>query len=840
MSLFKAREWWRTNCGHDEEFDQGCLAIANLDNDPNGDAKVACGSLNGCLRIFYPRDRDFRVEDLLLEQTFEEPILQIEAGNLTSNGGTSMVILHPKKLVVYTLQAVGNQQNQASYYQLHKNYEHKLERTCANMVIGPFGNHNNADYICTQSMDGQLTVFEHESVAFSRFLHHFTLPGPLCYVAKIDSFVTCNSSFEIECYKYQVLASSTEEKTEAGGAGLTQQKKVQVDWSFVLGEAALDIRVGRYSRTSTNVQIDILVLGEHVLFALSEIGACRMQIRLDFVPTCLSLYQNMEEDTGGAIHNAVIGSSTGALLVYKDAQLVWAAKADMVPVTMQVSAFGPLRGLMCCIDEQGLLCITYMGTDPPLNVVGGFEGKELNYEEMDEEHRRLLGIIREATSENKAEPSDKVVLRAQVPSQLDSRPESGPGEDYAHEGARDKRRSVTLRVFVTYSGAGSVDDMQLSIHVPPPLAASNTLFTIPSLRGSARTPVIVAVTLYAGSACLPPSNLVRITGSYTTSTGEPRSCRTELMLPLALFCQVVPPVKNAGYKITLDTTRMPPQLTTLFEDLVSTSALANDANQRSAANNVLSFMYYSGHDVTILVSKNAGRYRLQSGSFEALWLVADELCRRLKVYFGNTSSGKEEPFAISFQETLPLQDFFVLIDKHFEARNSYVKKGERLAERAHQFRSIQKRLLVRFKDRNPAPLQHLDVLLEGTFQQLNQLGEEIQASQAELKAAADMLSCGCQLILLLMRYRFALDEESFELLQSYLTTDVNDGADQGWEECVEAAMTHLLRTTLSKSTKDAVNVSTQLVPLTDTTKLKKQISVVCERLARGATLSKEK
>lgn len=99
----------------------------------------------------------------------------------------------------------------------------------------------------------------------------------------------------------------------------------------------------------------------------------------------------------------------------------------------------------------------------------------------------------------------------QVPSQLDSRPESGPGEDYAHEGARDKRRSVTLRVFVTYSGAGSVDDMQLSIHVPPPLAASDTLFTIPSLRGSARTPVIVAVTLYAGSACLPPSNLVRAT-----------------------------------------------------------------------------------------------------------------------------------------------------------------------------------------------------------------------------------------------------------------------------------------------------------------------------------------
>ena len=76
---------------------------------------------------------------------------------------------------------------------------------------------------------------------------------------------------------------------------------------------------------------------------------------------------------------------------------------------------------------------------------------------------------------------------------------------------------------------------------------------------------------------------------------------------------MVPPLKNAGYKITLDSNRMPPQLTVLFDDLVSNSVLANDLNQRSAANNVLTFQYFSGHDVTILVSKSAGRYRLQSG-----------------------------------------------------------------------------------------------------------------------------------------------------------------------------------------------------------------------------------
>ena len=43
--------------------------------------------------------------------------------------------------------------------------------------------------------------------------------------------------------------------------------------------------------------------------------------------------------------------------------------------------------------------------------------------------------------------------------------------------------------------------------------------------------------------------------------------------------------------------------------------------QRSQVSNVMSFRYIQGPVVTILVSKNAGRYRVQSDSFEAMWLV---------------------------------------------------------------------------------------------------------------------------------------------------------------------------------------------------------------------------
>jgi Bardet-Biedl syndrome 9 protein len=74
-----------------------------------------------------------------------------------------------------------------------------------------------------------------------------------------------------------------------------------------------------------------------------------------------------------------------------------------------------------------------------------------------------------------------------------------------------------------------------------------------------------------------------------------------------------------------------------------------------------------------------------------------------------------------------------------------------LNERAQQYRSIQKRLLVRFKDKNAAPLQHLDFLLEDTFNQLMELGTTYEERENNLFVCANKLSCGTHLILLLIR-----------------------------------------------------------------------------------------
>lgn len=75
-------------------------------------------------------------------------------------------------------------------------------------------------------------------------------------------------------------------------------------------------------------------------------------------------------------------------------------------------------------------------------------------------------------------------------------------------------------------------------------------------------------------------------------------------------------------------------------------------------------------------------------------------------------------FKSSYQGALPLNDYFELIDNHFQQRLCLKNYEDLLTQRRQQFRVIQKRLLTRFKDKTPSPLSHIDTLLDGTFKQV--------------------------------------------------------------------------------------------------------------------------
>lgn len=210
-----ARDWWSTVLGEKEEFDQGCLCLADVDNTGNGQDKIIVGSFMGYLRIFNPHPvktgDGAQAEDLLLEVHLRDPILQVEVGKFVS--GTEMLhlaVLHSRKLCVYSVSGTLGNVEHGNQYQIKLMYEHNLQRTACNMTYGSFGGVKGRDLICIQSMDGMLMVFEQESYAFGRFLPGSLLPGPLAYSSRTDSFITVSSCQQVESYKYQVLAFATD------------------------------------------------------------------------------------------------------------------------------------------------------------------------------------------------------------------------------------------------------------------------------------------------------------------------------------------------------------------------------------------------------------------------------------------------------------------------------------------------------------------------------------------------------------------------------------------------------------------------------------------------------
>ncbi|KAL8618805.1 hypothetical protein ACOMHN_000233 [Nucella lapillus] len=821
MSLFKTREWWSTSVGEAEEFDHGCLCVANIDNELSGPDKVILGSFHGILRVFNPRLQKtesgwsgYSPEDVVLEQAFQLPILQVEAGQFSS-GSENLVlaILHPRKLSVYSISAIAGTVAHGSQYKCEGLYEHILQRTAYKFCYGPFGGVKGKDFICVQSMDGTISIFEQESFAFSRFLPGALLPGPIKYVPRLDSFVTVSSTWRVECYKYQVLAVAS----DSGGKGESQSirsgKRVTFDWSFDTGEQGLDIAVVTFPQAPPS----ILVLGERSIFCLTETGKLRYMKKLEYDASCLMPYAALSEGT----INYLVAAHTKSLLVYQDITLKWAAKTEFVPVDCQVGNFKELNGVVVMLSDTGRLECVYLGTDPAVFVPPHVESRELNYSKMDAEMARLQQRIKEKGQKAVITPNkkqeDDLQISIHVNPTLDEMSMATGAEIPDEDGVPSVQIRIQLKSKLL------IDNVKLEINAPWPLATNQSEYSIPSVEPNRPSELFVSVFQRGNS--LPAHLYVQISATYQSATGGSRINTSRATLPAKLVIKPVLPVKSAIHKLTVDTNKPPVNLNDIFPDM-----LGENAGGQGAA---LGFQFFGGPVVTVLASKTSQRYRLQCDRLEAMWIPLKELVNRLKQHFNR---GKFGDFRVSFDGSLPLQEYYELVDVHFECRLGATKCDDMLSQRASQFRVIQRRLLTRFKDKTPTPLQNLDTILEGTFRQILALGDAVEQNQLAQAVAANNLSSATYLLNLLICLWTDMVDEEFRVLENAISPYISDGSLQGWQEMTDAAVTHLLRTVLAKSAKDAaVNPSPLSIP-SDTSKVKKHIALLCDRLGKGARL----
>ncbi|XP_058039838.1 protein PTHB1 isoform X3 [Ahaetulla prasina] len=817
MSLFKAREWWSTIVGNKEEFDQGCLCVANVDNSSSAQDKIIVGSYMGFLRIYNPHPikpgHTMQAEDMLLEVQLCEPILQVEVGKFVS--GTELLhlaVLHCKKLCIYAVSgSLGNTEH-GNQYQLKRIYEHNLYRTAYNMTHGPFGGIKGQDLICVQSVDGMLMLFEQESYSFGRFLPGFLLPGPLTYSSRTDSFITISSCRRVESYRYQVLALAKDAETqETEQQKIGSGKKLVVDWISNIGEQALDICVVSFNQLVSS----IFVLGERNFFCFKDNGQIRFIKKLDHSPSCFLPYS-----VSGTAVNTLIGNHNSILHIYQDVTLKWATQLPHIPVAAQLGKLLNLKGVIVTLSDSGYLQCSYLGTDPSLFQAPKVEARNINYAEYDAEMNKLQKIIKDARKIKdilpKSEKSEDFVLGVTVLPDLDSVSQSVDTEIKA-----EVIPSVKIKIEVE-SRLPTLT--KLTVCVPCPLSLTQNSFILELESSVSKTVVLSA---FRKGNYLPADLEGSVIASYNTATGAQRIAQCKFRLPLRLVCFPAQPSKTASQKLTIDTNKPTVSLITLFSDFADQI----DEDQL----NVLGFQLLAGSRITLLASKTSQRYRIQSDQLEDIWLITKELTLRLEQHFRRQNC---KDFICTFSGPIPLQDYFGIIDHHFELRLNAVKYEQLLAERAIQFRAIERRLLTRFKDKTPAALQHLDTLLEGTYRQVIALADAAEENQAIMFQAFTKLKSATQLVILLISLWQKLNVDQIAILEATFLPLTQNNQDLGWEESVDASISHLLKTCLSKSSKDhAFTLFNQLCIPKDTNRLKKHITLLFDRLAKGGRMS---
>lgn len=795
-------------------------------------------------------------------------------------------------------------------HQLGINGEHF---TAYNMTSGTLCGTKDSEMIIVQSMDGKVQVFDQQNDAFVRQLVDCLLPGPVTYVPKIDSFLTVTHACSAECYRYQILVNdigSGGERGEKGSNGVATVRNTMNEWSFNLGESCRQILQGNFTQAAaasedrnrqqgTAHAAELLMLCDGSLFLLKcESGSLVQQRRLENADgSCMCAFPSAQRSN---VSNFVLATQGKMLQVYSNFTLVWAAKLMDMPVQLAVSDFGQQKGLIVTLTDNGLLTLNYLGTKPPVSAVMS-QVRELDYEKIDLEHKALLQVIRESQYDTKSDTMGRIVIRSQLTKTLDADPYTASGDNdikppaglvmmnsglgldhggYDTNSSRGPFMKISIRLFLTFTGEHPVSNVQLIITPPTSIHAVPKNVVLQKVSGIRSTPMMVKLSLYALATSLPTTLDCCVAANYLTSKGEPRVSSHVIKVPLHLVCQPKPPVKSSGCKLIIDTpdhTAVP--LTYLFDDvlyaaqqsgsdladtlganasqamgfqmfapIVSSSSLSN--GQSSADMNTPASP--SDGVVSIMVSKNAGRYRVQADSYPGLYLIFSELERRLrqKIYDDKEGEGTNDPKAskspqevkkqtvglVKCSDQLPLEEFFALVGRHFNSRQEIAEYNNKLNDLAQQYRIVQKRLLVRFKDKNPTPLHGLEVLMKETYQELLDISDKIEFTQNRLRSEQVELNGFCRLFVKLCSLKYELPPAEEQYLTSLLCPDILEGSEQGWEESVDASLTFLLKTTMAASTKEtttSLSGMTMSIPTSIQT-LKKHMLMLVDRLEKGA------
>ena len=789
MSLFKIKEVWSKHPDKTLEYTPSSFCSLSV----GSDTFVITGSLGGSLKIFCPAKEP--PNDEMTEFSIGTEIHQLSVGRFVSSSSDfQLCVLCPRSVRVYFLNFNVSENQQVS---LEQAYEHSLERYSFNMVCGPFGKGNSErDFICVQSLDGFLTIFEQETIGLSCGIPEFLLPSSFMYMVTSDCFVMANFSQTLSSYKYQNFTSDY------------GSKSMKSEWTFICGENICDLRAVNYEYC----QPSILALGDRNLYCFSDSGSLRFVKKLDCTPICFHVYASLEKDS----LSFMVATSNASLLILRDRKLIWTSQLPFTPCFVATIQHNGVQSYILAADSSGKLMLGYLGTDPDLtSFVSRFDSRTTDtYEKLQSELSGVRSKIsgRQLGVEQRDDSQDQIELTAEVPQSLDS-PSRVRGSGVP---------SITVSILVTSKVV--VNDIEIVAAPLPPITTVQSQLHL-STAGGGKDASRVEFTFYVQQFVTPSDLTVSVSASFKTTSGRPKVAQTSFKLPFNLCCTICEPKKTQEHKLTLDFNRTPIPVGQIFGDAFP--------GQVSSENpNAIAFQFFSGAIVTILTASKSNRYRFQSDDFDAIWLALNQF---------ETLLGASNKDALGYSGQIPLQELLASVEMHSQTRLNLASISDLIQQRSNQFRVIQKRLLTKFKEKNADSLMNMDALLEGTYRQLSSLSDAAEEMEEQLKLSGCKLSSVSKIVFMLCQLIKNLGIEELKTMENAFSTALlfSNPSDQGWEEHADAAITHLLKTTMSKDSRED---NTQIVTLDkhpSPEKLLRHVKMFIERVLKGASPSGE-
>ncbi|OXU18994.1 hypothetical protein TSAR_009649 [Trichomalopsis sarcophagae] len=673
MSLFRTKEWWRTECGDSKEnFDGQSLLIVQQLFGRGGDGDeqqkqskevIVVASHAGYLRIYAPANQwideanapgAYKSTDLVVEAKLADCILDVKAGRFVSGSQeTRLAILTPTKLVVYTATLTKGSTEHGDRCSLQVAYEHQLQRFPASLTIGPFGGARGRDFLCVQCLDGTLLFYEQEVYSFSRSLKARLLPEPLVYIARNDVFVTMGSGWVLECYRYQNIAE-VGRKEEAEGVDVS--KGIVPDWSYNIGEPILDIN----SVILSSFEVGIVVLGERTLYCLGD--ACtsiKSAKRLEYSPLCFLPYV-IEPD--GKLMVIVI-ADTSTLMIYEGTTLKWSAQLPFAPVAVARAHLQNLEGAIVILSEEGRLEVCYLGSEPSLFVAPPIHRRGFDYVAAEKELLKLRRLLKKSSS------SDAQVTNAMMESELSINaivsPELLPSPcSSRNESTEDKeaRQSSMCKISVELASYTTLQEVQVFIEAAKPLVVSKDTLDLSNLCEK----YTMETTVYLENESLPLASELQITATYANESGNLRVVQKTVQLPLKMLLRPCPPESTAAFSVTIKSAEPVLNFSQIFPEFIG------EYSSRQVTNSLGLLHAQAAQVVTIASGLMLNRYRVQAADGTALPLVIHQLISRLR---DKAPAAADQLSCNIAQQHLQLVQ--TKLDAHFAARIKIRAASER-------------------------------------------------------------------------------------------------------------------------------------------------------------------